>query len=109
MYGGRRSARRVKFSKVSVLEFNRVLGRTVVPERGGFALGLGDQLREADVVMNGHRLLLVGQHQDPPRVVRRLLEGLNVLHGERLCQVDVRKLDAETVKQQWRQWYRKYS
>ena len=39
-----RSARRVKFNKVHVLEFNRVLGRQSVPEQGTFALGLGDVL-----------------------------------------------------------------
>jgi len=40
----RRKARRVKFAKVNILEFNRVLGRASVPDEGGFQLGLGDVL-----------------------------------------------------------------
>eukprot|EP00656_Telonema_subtile_P043961 TRINITY_DN50261_c0_g1_i1.p1 TRINITY_DN50261_c0_g1~~TRINITY_DN50261_c0_g1_i1.p1 ORF type:complete len:195 (-),score=28.40 TRINITY_DN50261_c0_g1_i1:31-615(-) len=42
----RRKARRVKFNKVNVLEFNRVLGRCAVPDEGTFQLGLGDVLLE---------------------------------------------------------------
>jgi len=58
-------------------------------------LRIGHRAREARMVVDGHRGLLVGEHHDAARVVGRLLDRLALLHAELLRQVDVGHLDAQ--------------